>query len=155
MVLSNNSKQFQSLEVYTYDLLKDCNMWVSKSRRTGYNTNTELVKQVQHVQLHVVKVRWLFNLAMSAFPPLCYKSSLTSSCWQPKPQLHVQCSPWDTVPTRNHWGCWCPQTPGDICMSTRPRGKTILGSWSSTHKRGRGSLGQTEIASVWWPELER
>lgn len=56
-----------------------------KSRRAGYNTNTELVKQVQQVQLHVVKVRWLFNLAMSAFfPSLCYKCSLTSSGWQPK-----------------------------------------------------------------------
>lgn len=32
-------------------------MWVIKSRRAGYNTNTELVKQVQQVQLHVLKVR--------------------------------------------------------------------------------------------------
>lgn len=38
----------------------------------GYNTNTELVKQVQQVQLHMVKSGDFFyfylNLAGSAFP---------------------------------------------------------------------------------------
>lgn len=46
-------KQFQSWEVQTYDYLQEYNMWVIKSRRTGNDTNTKLVKQVRQVQLHV------------------------------------------------------------------------------------------------------
>lgn len=56
-----------------------------KSRRAGYNTNTELVKQVQQVQLHVVKKSDDFLISPCLlFPSLCYKRSLTSSGWQPK-----------------------------------------------------------------------
>lgn len=91
---------------------------------------------------------------MSAFPPLCYKSSLTGSCWKPRnPQSPSQSI--KSVQTRSRWGCWCLQTPGDICRSIRPRGRTIWGSGSSTHRRDRGSSGQWEIASVWWRELGR
>lgn len=116
-------------------------IWVIKSRRTGYITNTELVKQVQ---LHVEKVRWLCILAKSAFPPLCYECSFTGSFWEPgtsqSPSQFIE-----SVRTRNHWGYWCRQTPGDICTSIRPRGRTILKSGSSTHRTGTGSSGQWEL----------
>lgn len=81
---------------------------------------------------------------MSGFHPLCFKSSLTSSCWQPtNPQSPSQSV--KSVSTRNHWGCWCLQTPAGICTSIEPRGRTIWESGSSTHRRGRGSSDQWEL----------
>lgn len=115
-----------------------------RSRRTSYQTNAELVKQVPRVQLHVVKVRWLCNIVMSGFRSLCFKSSLTSSRWQPT-NPHGQLQSMKSVRTRNHWGCWYLQTPVGICTSIEPRGRTIWESGSSTHRRGRGSSGQWEL----------
>lgn len=123
------------------DYFQEYNIWIIKSRTTDEDTNTELVKQVKQVQLLMVKARWLLNLAKSALPPLCYKSSLTSSCWLPitsqSPSRSIK-----SVPTRSRWGCWCLQTPGDIGRSIRPRGRTIWESGSSTHRRDKGSSGQ-------------
>ncbi len=119
-------------------------MWVIKRRRAGYNMNTELVSKCNKCNSMWVKVRWLFNLATSALPPLCYKCSSTNLRWQPKTPLSpLQCI--KSEPTRNHWGCWCLRTPGDIDRSIRPRGRTTWESGSSRHRRDRGSLGQWEL----------